>query len=229
MPLPIAHPAAVLPLRRFCPRYLSFSALIVGSIAPDLGYAVTDLNSYTNSMTFVFGNLAANFGSVKNNWEWDDLTHDFLRSILFCVPVGLLVLGLFNALRSSLIETLPNPHRDALGPLCGRKHTVLATAISLFIGIWLHVAWDSLTNKGRWMSHHLSALHLRLFSIGTTHLEIFHLMWLISTIGGSAALIVAYLRFLRRAKTNGQAPSQNNRKRLILWAMALFCQPSLPG
>lgn len=229
MPLPIAHPAAVLPLRRFCPRHLSFSALIVGSIAPDLGYAVDDLNSFTNSMMFVFGRVAADFESVKANWEWDDVTHDFLGSILLCLPVGLLVLGLFNALRSSLIETLPNPHREALRPLCGRKHTVLATAMSLFTGIWLHVIWDSFTNSGRWLSHHLPVLHLNVFSIGTLDFGVFRLIWLVSSFGGTAALIVAYLRFLRRAKTNVQAPSQNDRKRLILWALALLLPTLIAG
>jgi hypothetical protein len=38
MPYPLAHPAAVLPLRRLCPRRLSFPALVVGSLCPDVGY-----------------------------------------------------------------------------------------------------------------------------------------------------------------------------------------------
>ncbi|MFT3868850.1 MAG: DUF4184 family protein [Nibricoccus sp.] len=229
MPLPIAHPAAVLPLRRFCPKHLSFSALIAGSVAPDFGYAAADLNSYVDTVKFIFGDLAANFESIKADWEWDDLTHDFLGSIFFCIPVGLLVLGLFNALRGSLIETLPNPHRDALRPLCGRKHTVLATALSLFIGIWLHIGWDSLTNKGRWLSHHLPSLHFHLFNIGTTNVEIFRVMWMISSIGGTVALAVAYLGFLNRAKTNPQTPYQDDRKRFVLWGMAVFLPTLVAG
>ena len=38
MPFPLAHPAAVLPLGRHYPRYLSFPALIIGSLSPDVGY-----------------------------------------------------------------------------------------------------------------------------------------------------------------------------------------------
>src|SRR5262249_43651981 len=38
MPFPLAHPAAVLPLRRFCPRFLSFPVLFMGSLSPDAGY-----------------------------------------------------------------------------------------------------------------------------------------------------------------------------------------------
>jgi len=32
MPFPLAHPAAVLPLKRFCPQRLSFSALVIGAL-----------------------------------------------------------------------------------------------------------------------------------------------------------------------------------------------------
>ena len=38
MPWTFAHPAAILPLRRFCPAPLDFSALVIGSMVPDLGY-----------------------------------------------------------------------------------------------------------------------------------------------------------------------------------------------
>jgi len=44
MPLPLAHPAAVLPLRRFCPQYFDCPALVLGSILPDFAYAIDDLN-----------------------------------------------------------------------------------------------------------------------------------------------------------------------------------------
>jgi hypothetical protein len=45
MPFPLAHPAAVLPLRRYCPKYLSFPVLIVGSLVPDVGYCLGRLNA----------------------------------------------------------------------------------------------------------------------------------------------------------------------------------------
>ena len=38
MPATFAHPSAILPLRRLCPTYLDFSALVIGSLAPDVGY-----------------------------------------------------------------------------------------------------------------------------------------------------------------------------------------------
>ena len=38
MPFTFAHPAAVLPLKRFTPGWLSFPALLVGTVTPDLAY-----------------------------------------------------------------------------------------------------------------------------------------------------------------------------------------------
>jgi hypothetical protein len=40
MPFTFAHPAAVLPLRRFCPDRLVWSALVIGTVSPDLEYFV---------------------------------------------------------------------------------------------------------------------------------------------------------------------------------------------
>jgi len=57
MPFPVAHPAAVLPLRRYCPRYLSFPALVVGSLSPDLGYLFGHLHADWFSHRFWAGSF----------------------------------------------------------------------------------------------------------------------------------------------------------------------------
>jgi hypothetical protein len=38
MPFPLAHPVAVLPFRRYCPRFFSLPALVAGSLVPDYGH-----------------------------------------------------------------------------------------------------------------------------------------------------------------------------------------------
>ena len=78
MPFPLAHPAAVLPLRRF--KWLNFSALVIGALVPDIGYAFP---------------------------EGSGLSHHTLGSILFGLPVGLLILTAFYALRASLVGRMP--------------------------------------------------------------------------------------------------------------------------
>lgn len=95
MPFPIAHPAAVMPLRRYCPRWLSLPALIIGSVSPDAGY--------------LFGEKGAG-----------GFSHGFLGSFGFCLPAGLLMVALFYSLRAPLAGILPAPYQRALLPLCKR-------------------------------------------------------------------------------------------------------------
>src|SRR5262245_34797375 len=139
MPIPLAHPAAVLPLRRFCPRHLSFPALAIGSIAPDAAYAIDDVNKFSRTIVFFFGARTAGLQSVREAWDWDDFSHTWLGSLFFCVPVGLLMLSVFHQLRASVARTLPNPHRASLLPLCASRPSPLpVTAASLLVGAWLH-------------------------------------------------------------------------------------------
>src|ERR1700685_2244171 len=95
MPFTFAHPAAILPLRRFCPRFFSFPALVIGSLCPDAGYC--------------FGTL-----------DMDDFSHSLKGSIEFCLPVGVVMLGFFYGLRLPVVEMLPERHRKFFLPLCRR-------------------------------------------------------------------------------------------------------------
>src|SRR2546426_888521 len=118
MPFPLAHPAAALPLRRFCPQFFDYIALVVGSVLPDVSYAIDDLNKFSDTFRFIFGSAVENHTWVKNKWDWDDFSHSFIGSIGLCLPLGILLLLGFFSLRSALLQTLPNPHRDALLSLC---------------------------------------------------------------------------------------------------------------
>src|SRR6185295_3910580 len=96
MPWTFAHPAAVLPLRRYCPALLNFPALLIGSITPDLGYHLS-------------------------RKDWSAYAHSLEGSLLVCVPIGLLLLGSLCLLRNPLWFLLPQPHRDALAPMAPAK------------------------------------------------------------------------------------------------------------
>ena len=213
MPIPLAHPAAVLPLRRFCPRRLSFCALVIGSLLPDFAYALDDLNKFSRTLVVFFGSSVANFEYVRNEWDWDDFSHTFAGSIVFCLPVGLFVLYGFLALRSDLVATLPSPHWRALHPLCeSPKQSLLVNVSSLLIGIWLHVGWDSFTNGARWLGHHWAFLHIPVVEFGRGSIELHRLLWLLSSLGGTIVLLAACLQFLKARKlplwvfTAGEAP-----------------------
>src|ERR1039458_6493774 len=88
MAFPLAHPAAVLPLRRYCPIWLSFPALVIGSLSPDAGYCLGDL-----------GGL-----------DWGTFSHGLLGSVAFCLPVGIVMLALFYGLRAVLCSHYVGGH-----------------------------------------------------------------------------------------------------------------------
>lgn len=199
MAIPIAHPAAVLPLRRLCPRFLVFSALVIGSLLPDAAYVIGDVNKFSRTLHAVFGSAVAGTSWVKESREWDDLSHAVVGSLVFCLPVGLVLFAGFTRLRGALVEMLPNPHRDALRPLCVVQRTTAGRLVSsLLVGAWTHLVWDSLTNGDRWLGRHWAFLHLQVFEAGEIQVAVYRALWVVSTVVGVFALGATYLRFLAR-------------------------------
>ncbi|MBV7434699.1 DUF4184 family protein [Cardiobacteriaceae bacterium TAE3-ERU3] len=126
MPFTFAHPAAVLPLYR-C-RSLSFSGLVVGAMAPDLEY-------------FIKLRLQGELG------------HSFWGLWYFDIPLGLLVLWLFQrVIRDSMLRHLPSCLQQRFA-YCYRqpwRHTSwLMLVFSIWLGAVTHVIWDSFTHVGR--------------------------------------------------------------------------------
>jgi len=125
MPFTLAHPAAVIPLRR---TRLIRSALVTGAIAPDLLY-------------FIPGPFDHRLG------------HTLLGAFYFSLPAGLVVLFLFHRfLKLPLISLLPVHLQSRLAVLC-RKFSFWPAArlaiilLSLLAGILTHVAWDGFTHE----------------------------------------------------------------------------------
>src|SRR5436309_15119874 len=122
MPFTLAHPAAVLPCKRFCPRYLSFPALLAGSVSPDASY--------------FFGRF--NLGPFH---------HHPIKGFLFGVPAGLFILAAFYLLRSPALAMLPRQYRAIFRPLFLHPiGTPLAILLSVTIGVATHILWDSFTH-----------------------------------------------------------------------------------
>src|SRR5579863_5497069 len=126
MPFTLAHPAAVLPLRRYCPRWLSFPALVAGSVAPDAGY-------------------------LSGPFHLQGFSHRFAGSFGFSLPVGLALLGLFYGLRGRVIAWLPARDRRILLPLCQGPAGPMVVMASLLVGAWTHLILDSFTHPNGWV------------------------------------------------------------------------------
>jgi hypothetical protein len=175
MPFPLAHPAAVLPLRRYCPRWLSFPALVIGSVTPDAGY--------------LFGEQHAG-----------RFSHELLGSIGFCLPVGILMAALFYWLRTPLVRVLPAPYRPALLPLCQRSPgSPWIIVISLLIGTWTHLLWDSFTHTNGWFVQHLPVLQGLVAMINGRRVRVCHLLWYGCSFAGMVWLFAAFEKWKQSA------------------------------
>ena len=175
MPFTIAHPAAVLPLRRYCPRFLSFPVLVIGSLVPDVAY--------------VFGKA-----------DVDEFSHHLVGSVGFCLPVGLMILWLFHGLRRPAVRVLPERLRRILQPLCQRPlASPPVVVVSLLIGSWTHIFLDSLTHRDGWLVEHLPVLQIAVASIGTQTLRVHLVVWYAATFVGVVWLLMAFQHWQDRA------------------------------
>jgi len=174
MPFTLAHPAAVLPLRRFCPRWLSFPALVFGAMAPDSGY------------------LLGSWGGR--------LSHSLLGTVAFCLPVGVLMLVVFYGLRGAAVRLLPADDQRVLLPLCQRPAGPAATAlVSLLLGIATHLLWDAFTHNEGWAVRHVALLQTPVFTLGNRTARLCHVLWYGCSFAGMAWLFVAFERWKQGA------------------------------
>jgi len=176
-----SHPAAVLPLKRLCPHYLSFPGLLVGSLMPDFGYYI------------------GHFGLAR-------FAHTVVGGVLACLPVGLGLLFVLALLRDPLLFLLPRRHRDVMGHVfpAGPRFTLrtLGTVgASIVIGAWSHIAWDAFTHDGRWGQVQLPWLGETAWTLGGFDVPFYAVLQHASTLLGALVLILGYRRMLRRLDT----------------------------
>ncbi|MEV6284650.1 DUF4184 family protein [Kribbella sp. NPDC051770] len=188
MPFPLAHPAAVLPLIR---KPFVASALVAGALAPDLLY-VGPL--YTFATRYINGNLTLT------------LTHDFTSALWLDPLLALLGFLVFHLLvKRPLIALAP-------AALAGRlpapqRPSVLWTVISLYLGGFTHVLWDSFTHGDGYFVDRWSFLTTAI----TPTWDVNRVLQYVSSVGG-IALIAIYLYLWWRRTTpspveSGLAPT----------------------
>lgn len=200
MPWTYAHPAAILPLRRLCPRWLSLPALILGAMSPDLGYHVAA-------------------------FEWALFCHTPWGVLTGCLPLGLVLLALLQRWHRPLTVLLPAPHRQLfraeLQPARPAARWLVVVTVSLLLGAATHVVWDAFTHAGRWGELLLPGLNTPLFALPAgQQFRVFNLLQHLSTIVGLAALVLAYRRSLRRLPPSPANAHDRPRTRLLLAGLA---------
>lgn len=165
MPFTLAHPAAAVPLLRVLGRYGVLSALVVGSLMPDISYF------------FPFE-------------EWYAGSHSLLGLFWFCLPVGLLSYVAFHIfLKGPLLGLVPVSVFSRCGVYAENYRSLplvswVAVIASLLVGSMTHLVWDSFTHKNTWMVNFFSVLQYDLFSVGSYHVYLFKIFQHLSTVFG---------------------------------------------
>jgi Domain of unknown function (DUF4184) len=179
MPFTFAHPAAVLPLRRFCQGRLVWSAVVIGTIAPDLEYFIR------------LTPRARLTASLPVGLVWD-------------LVGGLLLFMLFHGLvKKPATLLLPARHLRAIWPIVVEKSRLtvgrgLAIGASLLVGAGTHRLWDSFTHRDGWAVQQIAALRGLLFELGRYQITTFKFLQHGSTLVGFVAIGLVYLHWLRR-------------------------------
>lgn len=199
MPFPLAHPAAVLPFRRWCPRFLSFPALVIGSIIPDASYLLT-------------------------RFRLSEVAHQMIGTVEFSLPLGLAVLVLLHRGGRWTLPLMPAWLRTPLAPFCNRPlGSPLGLVMSVLIGAMTHVGWDSFAHTDGWFVQHLPLLQEQIGTVRGLRVRVCHLLWYTSTPLGVFCLVVAYQHWRQRTTSlpTARTRSQASRNALLCALSAL--------
>jgi hypothetical protein len=129
VPLTLAHPAAVLPLRGLG---LPLAAMVIGSMVPDIPLFARSLSAY-------------------------QAAHSLVGILTLDLAAALVVLGFWDLVaRDALVDLSPAVVRDRLPAThrLSRREWLLAP-LAAVVGSATHVGWDLFTHHGRWGVRHV--------------------------------------------------------------------------
>ena len=198
MPFTLAHPAAVLPLRRS--RLLRTVPLIIGAMTPDAPY-------------YLPWRIAKHI---------PDVTHTLLGTFTLDLPVGLLLLLCVWLLRAPLAAPLGPRARakcaTAMERFGSRPLNWALAPLSILIGAWTHLAWDSFTHADGWMVQRIPALSAPVSFFSYTG-QLCHVLQYVCSVFGLAVLVVWFALLPVPAAANGERPAGGPGGALLLGAI----------
>lgn len=204
MPLTFAHPAAVLPFIRTKP-YFHFTALVLGSMAPDYEY-------------FLRGRPAGEIG------------HTFTGFFMYNLPLVVLMYLLyryviyppFYAHLPDRLQSVFMIGKQSRDHHMSRSLSFIVFLYSAIIGMITHVVWDSFTHQGGFMVLQWTSLQQSI-SIVSYDIPVYKIMQHGSTVAGLAILfshilITAYSSNNKRLQQNkAKSKSKFNHKLHHKW------------
>ncbi len=174
MPFTFSHPAIVLPLNYLPKKWISLTGLVIGSITPDFEY-------------FIRMKVKSEYSHTGCGLFWFDL------------PLGILLAFLFhNIVKKSLFENLPKSFKSRIVKFLTFnwnayfKNNWLIVILSLLIGAFSHLFWDSFTHQHDYFVENLPVLN-NIVNISEHQIPLFKILQHTSTlIGGLFILLVLY-------------------------------------
>ena len=198
MPFTLAHPAAILPFLRqpFVPL-----ALVAGAMAPDLPYFL-------------------NFPVTSGDWYEALLngsnSHDLAQILTVGLPLSIIVAGFLWLVVEPMRWATPDkwlPNHKKMGRDPSAARVALWIFYSLMLGLFTHIAWDSLTHSTGWVVQQLPFLSAEVFS----GFPLYRILQHGSTLVGLGLLAFWYLKRLK-ANPAKNPRTQGNGLRLMLLA-----------
>jgi hypothetical protein len=182
MPFTFSHPAAILPAKFFPERWISMTALVIGSITPDFEYFIR----------------MKNYGIYGHTW---------IGILWFDLPLGFLLTFVYHRfVRDGLIDNLPQFLRNRLFRfktvdwLTYVKKHFIQVLLCLIIGSATHVAWDGFTHRAGYFVEMIPWLNLNTEVFGVQHVR-FYILQNISSLIGMVLVVIAVLRIPKSADT----------------------------
>jgi hypothetical protein len=175
VPFTLAHPAAVVPLRRV----LVLSALVAGSLAPDFHYFL-DLGPPSR------------------------FTHSIPGAFVFCLPVSLMLLWIFQRLmKLPLLSLAPEAHRQRLCQVAepfrwGPAPKFALILVALLVGIFSHLAWDAFTHDRGFAVRNFPDLRAHALEDFGSQRPLYNVLQHASSLLGMTILAFWYWRWFKR-------------------------------
>ncbi len=182
MPFTFSHPAAIIPAKILPRRWISLTALVIGSITPDFEY----------------------FIRMKNLGLYG---HTFAGIFWFDLPIALALTYVYHLMvRDSLIDNLPRFLRSRLTrfkqfnwPAYAREN-IWVVLVCLVVGISSHLFWDAFTHRTGYFVNRIPWLLANTEVFGVEHVR-FYILQNISSLVGMICVIVAILSMPRDIDT----------------------------
>jgi uncharacterized membrane protein YhaH (DUF805 family) len=131
------------------------------------------------------------------------------------------MLGVIYLLRAPVAERLSAPYRDLFVAMWPRPPgTPLAVVMSLLLGIWTHLLWDTFTHNHGWLVERVTVLQTPLFEFRGRAFRISHLISYACSFAGVALLFAAAAK-RREESVRGVQKFNKCARRKLFWIAGL--------